>query len=32
MVTREQPTQEILDELIAEALQALIGRQATSRS
>ncbi len=32
MVTREQPTQEILDELIDEALQALIGRQASSRS
>jgi enoyl-[acyl-carrier protein] reductase II len=31
MVTREQPTQEILQELVDEALQALIGRQATSR-
>ncbi|MDY0882483.1 NAD(P)H-dependent flavin oxidoreductase [Dongia soli] len=32
MVTREQPTQEILQELLDEALQALIGRQATSRA
>jgi hypothetical protein len=31
MVTREQPTQDILQELVDEALQALIGRQATSR-
>jgi len=31
MVTRGQPTQDILQELVDEALQALIGRQATSR-
>ena len=32
MVTREQPTHEIIDELIAEAVLALSARQATSRS
>lgn len=32
MVTREQPTHEIIEELIAEAIQALLDRQASSRS
>jgi enoyl-[acyl-carrier protein] reductase II len=32
MVTREQPTHEIIEELIAEAIQALLDRRASSRS
>lgn len=32
MVTREQPTQEIIDELIAEAVQSLCDRRTVSRS
>jgi len=32
MVTREQPTREIIQELIDEAIEALLHRQATSRS
>ncbi len=32
MVTREQPTHEIIEELIAEAVQALLDRQAPTRS
>jgi enoyl-[acyl-carrier protein] reductase II len=32
MVTREQPTHEIIEELVAEAIQALLDRQAPTRS
>ena len=32
MVTREQPTQDIIQELIGEAIEALLHRQANSRS